>query len=85
MGKKAVSLQALTGPQGSLDSRHMKVVSLPALRTGRLYPPANIPGTHFCCRLSRPQGHSAAGRIMSMKRTMDALHEGLCAFMITSR
>jgi len=30
------------------DNRHMKVVRLSALRTGRLYPPGNIPGTHFC-------------------------------------
>jgi hypothetical protein len=30
------------------DSRHMKVVRLSALCTGRLYPPGNIPGTHFC-------------------------------------
>jgi len=30
-------------------------------------PPGNIPGTHLCWRLIRPQGHSAAGRIMSMK------------------
>jgi hypothetical protein len=30
-------------------------------------PPGNIPGTHFCYRLSRPQGHSAAGSIMPMK------------------
>ena len=30
------------------DSRHKKVVSLPALRTGRLYAQGNIPGTHFC-------------------------------------
>ena len=48
------------------DSRHVKVVRL-ALSTCRLYPPGNIPGTHFCYRLSRPQGHSAAGNIMSMK------------------
>jgi hypothetical protein len=26
----------------------MKVVRLSAPRTGRLYPPGNIPGTHFC-------------------------------------
>ena len=32
-------------------------------------PPGNIPGTHFCQRLSQPQGHSAAGRIMSMKNS----------------
>jgi len=29
------------------DNRHMKVVRLSALRTGHLYPPGNIPGTHF--------------------------------------
>ena len=45
----------------------MKVVMLSGLRTGRIYPPGNFPGTHFCQRLSRPQGRSAAGRIMSMK------------------
>jgi hypothetical protein len=28
-------------------------------------PPKKIPGTHFCQRLSRPQGHSTAGRISS--------------------
>jgi hypothetical protein len=53
------------------DSRHMKVVRLSALRTGRLYPPENIPGTHFCERLSQPQGHSVAGGIMSMKNSSD--------------
>jgi len=45
----------------------MKVVRLSALRTGHLYPLGDIPGTYICQRLSRTQGHSAAGRIMSMK------------------
>jgi hypothetical protein len=36
-------------------------------------PPGNMPGTHFCKRLSRPQGHSAAGRIMSMKNSNDII------------
>ena len=27
-------------------------------------PSGNTPGTHFCYRLSRPQGHSAIGRIL---------------------
>ena len=49
----------------------MKVVRLSALRTGRLYPSGNIPCTYFCYRLSRSQGHSAAGRIMSMKNCND--------------
>jgi hypothetical protein len=31
-----------------LDNRHMKVVRLSAIGTGRLYPPGNIPGTYFC-------------------------------------
>jgi len=30
------------------DNRHMKVVRLSALRTGRIYPPGDIPGTLFC-------------------------------------
>jgi hypothetical protein len=36
-------------------------------------PPVNIPGTHFCYRLSQPQGHSAAGRIMSIKNSNDTI------------
>ena len=32
-----------------------------------LYTLGEIPGTCLCQRLSRPQGHSAAGRIKSMK------------------
>ena len=78
---KAIPLQAWTGPEGSsklrlpefLDSQHMKVVRLSALRTGRLYPQGNISGTHFCQRLSRPQGYNAAGRIMSMKNSIDTI------------
>jgi len=47
-----------------------KVVSL--TRRPHL-PPGNSPGTHFCYRLSRPQVHSAIGRIMSMKNTNDTI------------
>jgi len=66
---KAVPLQAWSGPEGSWKLRFPyfmttaqdggKVVSLtnrPSL------PPGNSPGTHFCYRLRRPQGHSAIGR-----------------------
>jgi hypothetical protein len=49
----------------------MKLVMLSALSTGRLYPPVNTPGNHLCYGLSRPQGHSAAGRILSMKNSSD--------------
>jgi len=49
------------------DSRHIKMVRLSALRTGRLYLPGDISGTYCCKRLSRPQGHSAAVRIVNKK------------------
>jgi hypothetical protein len=76
--RQSVKGKGCTGPEGSerldaprfQDKRHMKAVRLSALHTGCLYPPGNIPGTHFCWRLSRPQGHSVAGRIMSMKNPM---------------
>ena len=51
----------------------MKVVRLSALRTSRLNPPGNIPGTHFCQRMSQPQDHCAAGRIMSMNNSNDII------------
>jgi len=76
---KAVPLQAWSGPEGSRKLRFPdfmttaqdggKVVS-PTHRPP--LPPGNTPGTHFCQRLSRPQGHSAKGRIfMSMKNSSD--------------
>ena len=79
MGKgKAVPIQAWRGPEGSRKLRFLyfmttaqeggKVVSLthcPPL------PPGNSLGTHFFWRLSQPQGHSAIGRIMSMKNSND--------------
>jgi len=68
---KSVPLQAWSDPEGSRKLRFPdfmttaqdggKVVSLthrPPL------PPGNAPGIHFCYRLSRPQGHSAIGRIL---------------------
>jgi hypothetical protein len=43
---------------------------LSALRAGRPpFTPRKIPGTHFYQRLSRPQGHSAAGRITSIEKS----------------
>jgi len=50
------------------------VVRLLALHTGRLYSPGNIPGTHFSLRLNRPQDHSVAGRIKSMKNSGDVFY-----------
>ena len=56
-----------------LDNRHMRVARLSALMHRPPLPPGNIPGTHICYKLSRPQGHSVAGRIMSMKNSNDTV------------
>ena len=77
---KSVPLPASSGPEGSRKLRFPdfmttaqgggKVVSLshrPPL------PPGNPPGTHFCQRLSRPQGHCEIGRIMSMKNSNETI------------
>jgi hypothetical protein len=71
MDGQAIPIQAWTGPGGFmslrlpqfLEKRHINVAWLLDLRTGRLYVPGNTVVTQFCYRLSRPQGHSAAGRI----------------------
>jgi len=48
---KAIPIQAWTGPEVEAprfqDNRLLKVVRFSAVRTGRLYPQGNIPGTHF--------------------------------------
>jgi len=47
----------------------MKVIRLSALRTGHLYASEDISSNYFSQRLSQPESHSAAGRIMSMKNS----------------
>jgi hypothetical protein len=69
---RPIGFQEVEAPR-FLDNWHVKVVRLSALRTSRLYPPGKISGTHFCYRLSRPQGHSATKRIMSMKNFTDTI------------
>jgi len=71
---KAVPLQAWSGPEGSRKLRFPdymttaqdggKVISL--MHRPPLIP-GNVPGTHFCCRLRRPQGQD----FMSMKNSSD--------------
>jgi len=70
--EQALKVPGGSGSQISRQSAHEggKVVShmhQPAL------PPGNILGTHFCYRLSQPQGHSVTRRIMSMKNSSDTI------------
>ena len=44
---RPIEFQEVEAPR-LLGNKHMKVVRLPALRTGHLYPLGNVPGTHFC-------------------------------------
>jgi len=67
---KAVPLQAWSGPEGSRKLKFPDFMTM-AQDGGKVVsvthrpplPPGNTPGTHFCWRLIRPQGHSATGRI----------------------
>jgi len=68
---KAIPLQAWTGPEGSRNLRFLDYMTtaqdggkLVSLRHRPPLPPENAPGTHFCWRLCRPQGHNAIGRIL---------------------
>ena len=47
----------------------MTLVRLSAQRTGCLYPPppGDIPGTHSCKKLSRPQGHKCSRKVLVNK------------------
>jgi len=62
---KAIPLRPITGPEGS---RKLRLPDFETVGTWRRYrpslPPENILSTQFCCRLIRPQRHSAA--VMNM-------------------
>jgi len=78
---KAIPLQAWTGPGGSRrfrlpdfkTYRHMKMVRLSALSTGRLFLQEIFLVLISVRGWVNPRGHSAAGRIMSMKNSNDAI------------
>jgi hypothetical protein len=48
------------------------------------FTPRRIPVTHFCYRLSRPQGHSAAGRIRSTEKSNDLIRNRSCDLLACS-
>jgi hypothetical protein len=59
--------------QHFLDNRFTDGDEVVRLVRQRPFNPRKIPGTHFCQRLSRPQGHSAAGRIRLIKKSKDVI------------
>jgi hypothetical protein len=78
--KKAVPLQACSGPEGSRKlgfpdymTTAQDVGKVVSLKHWPPLLPVNAPGSHFCKRLSRSQCHSAIGRIMSMKISNDTI------------
>jgi len=83
---KAIPVQAWTGTEGtrslrlptSWQSAHEGGKFVSPIHWPPLRPPVNIPGTHFCQRLSQPQGHSATRRIMSMKNSNDTTRNRTC-------
>jgi hypothetical protein len=89
--KKSVPLEAWSGPEGSRKLRYPDVMTT-AQGGGKVVsythrshlPPGNSPGTHFCYRLSRPQGHSAIGRIMSIKNSNDTIWNRTSDLLICS-
>ena len=77
---KAVPLQAWSGPKISRNLRFPDFMTTSqdggkgvSLTHRPPLPPGNTSGTHFCQRLSRPQGHSATGRLMSLKNSNDTM------------
>jgi len=67
-GKKGIGKSV---PEGSRKLRFPDFVTtaqdggkVVSLKHQPLLPAGNTPGTHFCSRLSRPQGHSVIGRIL---------------------
>jgi len=77
---KAVPLQAYSGPEGS------KKLKFPAFITmaPTAFIPGNIPGTHFCYRLNQHHGHSANGRIMSLKNSNDIIGNRIVGLSVSS-
>jgi len=77
---QGIPLQAWTGPEGCRRMRHPDfktndkwrwLVVNPTHRPP--FPPGNIPGTHFCKRLIRSQGHSEAEGLCQWKIPMKPL------------
>jgi hypothetical protein len=64
---RPIGLWDVEAPTFSLGSRFSDGGDV-SLTLRPLFTPRKIPGTHFCYSLSRPQGHSAPGRIRLIKK-----------------
>jgi hypothetical protein len=79
--QKAIPVTGRGGPNGSetlrfphfLDDRLTDGGEFVSLTRRPSFTPTKIPGTHFYQRLSRTQGHSAAGRITSIEKSNDLI------------
>jgi hypothetical protein len=78
---KAITATGREGPSGCETSRiphfldNLLKDGGEVVRLTRRPPftPRKIRGTHFCYMVSRPQGHSAAGRITSIEKSDDLI------------
>jgi hypothetical protein len=78
---KAIPVTGREGPYGCETSRLSHFLDNLPTDSGEVvsltrrpsFTPRKIPGTHFCLRLSPPQGHSAAGRIWSTEKSNDLI------------
>jgi hypothetical protein len=59
-----------------LDNRLTDGGEVVSLKHRPAFTPRKIPSTHFYQRLSRHQGHSAAGRIRSIEKSNDLIENG---------
>jgi hypothetical protein len=78
---KAIPVTSCGGPWGcgmlrfphSLDNQLTDGSEVVGFMHWPPFTPRKIPGTHFCYRLSQPQGHIVAGRIRSIKKSNDLI------------
>ena len=69
--------QEVDDPRISTQSTHEGGTVVSPKHRPSLHPRLHS-GTHFCYRLSRPQGHSAAGMITSMKNPNNQIRNRNC-------
>jgi hypothetical protein len=67
--RRHIALWDVEAPTFSLDNRLTHGGKFISLTSRPPFTPKKIPSTHFRERLSRPQGHSAAGRIRSVEKS----------------